>query len=96
MNWRHVGEGEFPLQNELVWVAGNQEGRKGMVISVERTNPFDSVWNDENGAPMEVSRWVPIEDSPNQPPELDYYVLGVSKKVPLGNKRLIESPVDEL
>ena len=70
-SWTKCNYHEFPDDNRLVWVTDGKVVRKGTWAPNEpMSEDWVGVWRDEAGAPIIVTHWMFLEESPDSPPTL--------------------------
>lgn len=69
MEWSKTDFQEFPT-GEIVWTSDFKTVRKGRWLFTPGMPLAESTWEDLNGEPITVHRWLFLEECPNGEPAL--------------------------
>lgn len=69
-HWCRCDYAEYPPENLLVWTTDYHTVRKGSWrLSDPRIPLEEGSWKDEAGQPIAVTEWLPVDESPDSPPQ---------------------------
>ncbi|MDB6118395.1 MAG: hypothetical protein JWO08_2176 [Verrucomicrobiaceae bacterium] len=66
--WQSIRLQEYPPTDKFVWTVHNHEVQKGRWVFTPGLPLEETTFENEQGEPIQVSIWCPLEDSPDQPP----------------------------
>lgn len=70
LDWCRVVLDEYPPEGVVVWTTDGETVAQGVWCCDDPGIPFEeSTWEDLEGNSLKVTQWLPLEESPDSPPQ---------------------------